>query len=376
MGQQVGRRSFIEYSPNLRMKTSEKPATATGKVPDESLQRFNLLARATNEGIWDFHLEKGETYYNKDITRLFGYSKEEMRDNVNWWRDNLHPSDKKRVIERLDQLLRSKENSWWGEYRFRCKSGHYKKVLEKLYVVRDEKGKPYRIVGTMQDLTRIRKIEKAGEEEARRQHRAFSLAVLQAEEQERKDISDELNENINQVLATINLNIEQVKQEAASKEQKEWLQNAQQLLRLSIEKIRSISKQLSPESLPFFGLLPALEELLQAAGERSKIRFELNAAKTVEKKISKEKKLLFYRIVQLQLKNIRVHSKATHAMVQLQLVGEQVKLSVKDNGNGFDPARLEFGHGFSRIQQLSDAYEGSFNVKGNPGKGCVLEIIV
>ncbi len=362
------------------MKTSSvaKPGAQqkTDGAFEESLQRYKILSLTANEGIWDYNLENGLTYYNRGISQLFGYSKEDMRDNFTWWRDNLHPKDKKRVIERLEKLLEGKESTWWGEYLFRCKNGGYKLVLEKLYVVRNDLGKPYRIVGTMQDLTKIKELEKTGEEEKLRQQREMTKAIMKAEEEERKEISDELNENINQVLATINLNIEQVKREADNYERMEWLNNAQQLLRLSIENIRSISKQLTPASLPFFGLLPSVEELLQSAGKRSEIKFQLKADSTIEKKTDKEKKLLLYRIIQLQVKNVRNHSAATNAMVHMQLVKDKIKLSVRDNGTGFDPAHLKFGYGFSRIQNLTEAYKGSFSVKSHPGKGCTLEVLL
>ena len=199
---------------------------------------------------------------------------------------------------------------------------------------------------------------------------------MKAEEEERREISDELNENINQVLATINLQIEQVKQNADSFDKGEWLNEAQQLLRLSIENIRSISKQLTPTGLPFFGLIPSLEELLQITHSRSKIKFTLRADANAEKKADKEKKLLLYRIVQLQIKNIRKHAAAASATIQLQVRGNQLKLTVRDNGRGFDAARLKFGYGFSRIQSLTEAFDGSFSVKSKPGKGCVLEVII
>ncbi|MEO6314854.1 MAG: PAS domain-containing protein [Chitinophagaceae bacterium] len=351
-------------------------AAVSAEMFEESLQRYKLLSLTTNEGIWDYNLETGLTYYNKGISRLFGYSKDDMRDNFTWWRDNLHPTDKKRVIERLEKLLKGRESAWWGEYLFRCKNGTYKLVLEKLYVVRDEKGKPYRIVGTMQDLTKIKEIEKRGEDEKIRQQRNITKAIMKAEEEERREISDELNENINQVLAAINLNIEQVKREADNYSKMEWLNNAQKLLRMSIENIRSISKQLTPVSLPFFGLLPSVEEFLQATQQRTEIKFFLKADEAIETKINKEKKLLFYRIIQLQVKNIRTHSAAKNAHVTMQLDNDKIKLTVKDNGKGFDPAKLKFGYGFSRILRLTEAYNGSFSVKSRPAKGCVMEVIL
>ncbi len=362
------------------MKTSFDASYEAVSIPAgtyaESLQRYKLLSLTNDEGIWDYNLQTGLTYYNKGISRLFGYSKEDMHDNVSWWRNNLHPADKKRVIARVEKLLNGKENTWWGEYQFRCKNGNYKLVLEKLFVVRNEKGKPYHIVGTMQDLTKIKAIEKRGEDERIRQFHEMTKAIMKAEEEERKEISDELNENINQVLATINLHIEQVKREADGYGRIEWLNNAQQLLRLSIENIRSISKQLTPASMPFFGLVPSVEELVAAAEKKTGIKITLNANENAEKKAGKEKRLLLYRIVQLQLKNIRLHAKATHAHIQLQCVGDKIKLSIKDNGVGFDPSKLKFGYGFSRIQRQTEAFNGSFSVKSSAGKGCRLEILL
>jgi two-component system, NarL family, sensor histidine kinase UhpB len=342
----------------------------------ESLQRYKLLSLTTNEGIWDYNLETRLTYYNNGISRLFGYSKTDMHDNFTWWRGNIHPADKKRVIARLEKLLKGKENTWWGEYQFRCKNGNYKLVLEKLYVVRNEKGKPYRIVGTMQDLTKIKQLEKRGEDEKIRQQRQMTMSIIKAEEEERREISEELNENINQVLATINLHIDQVKRQADGYGRTEWLNNAQQLLRLSIENIRSISKQLTPASLPFFGLLPSIEEFLETANKRTRVKFHFKADERAEKKTDNEKKLFLYRIVQLQVKNIRQHAKATRADIELQCVNEKIKLSIRDNGKGFDPVKLKFGYGFSRIQRQTEAFNGSFCVKSNAGRGCKLEVIL
>ena len=216
-----------------------------------------------------------------------------MHDNFSWWRDNLHPADKKRVIARLEKLLKGKENTWWGEYQFRCKNGTYKLVLEKLYVVRNDEGKPYRIVGTMQDLTKIKAMEKKGENEKIKQQRAITKAIMKAEEEERREISDELNENINQVLATINLHIEQVKRQADGYGRIEWLNNAQQLLRLSIENIRSISKQLTPASLPFFGLLSSVEELWKPPIKEPISNFISGRMKKQKRKQTKKRNCLF-----------------------------------------------------------------------------------
>ena len=95
--------SFIENN-------AEAGASSSGSFAD-SLQRYKILSLTTNEGIWDYNLETKQTYYNKSLSLLFGYTKEEMHDNFSWWRNNLHPSDKKRVIARLEKILKGKENT-------------------------------------------------------------------------------------------------------------------------------------------------------------------------------------------------------------------------------------------------------------------------
>jgi len=121
----------------------------------------------------------------------------------------------------------------------------------------------------------------------------MTKAMMKAEEAERRELSDELNENINQVLATINLQIDQVKREADGYDRVQWLNNAQKLLRQSIEKIRSVSKQLTPAGLPFFGLIPSIEEFLQTAHSKSKIKFFCKADPIIEKKQTRKKNCCF-----------------------------------------------------------------------------------
>jgi PAS domain-containing protein len=65
----------------------------------ESLVRYNLLSKTTSEGIWDFNLQTGAVYYNETIYNMLGYSVIDMQDNISWWRGNIHPHDRERVIK-------------------------------------------------------------------------------------------------------------------------------------------------------------------------------------------------------------------------------------------------------------------------------------
>ena len=199
-------------------------------IEDEStktIDRFKLLSIATREGIWEYDFVTKQSFYNEGIAALFGYSVAEMVDNNSWWPNNVHPADKQRITIELDRFLAGEETVWWGKYQFRCKDNHYKLILDRLIVVRNEANMPLRLMGTMQDFTELDALQQELDT-IRKEHRhAMVKAIIEAEENERQSISEELHENINQVLAAINLHISSAKNHIAA-EGLSWLEEAQE----------------------------------------------------------------------------------------------------------------------------------------------------
>jgi two-component system, NarL family, sensor histidine kinase UhpB len=339
----------------------------------ESLTRYNLLSKTTSEGVWDFNFITGAVYYNETIYALLGYSEEDMQDNITWWRSNIHPNDKERVINEIDALLLSADHNWWGEYAFRCKNGLYKNVFERLYVVRDKQGKPVRIIGTMMDLDPITKLHSDLENERLAFKREIMRVAINSTEQERKEISDELHENINQVLAAINLHIEAAKKhiDVAGAE---WLNNAQDLLLDSMNGIRTLSKRLSPLTFKTFGLINAIKEDLEDFKKAKHIEYFFDYEKAVIDSLSDDKKLLLYRILQIYIQAIDKSMNISFLHLLIANQEDKIKLSVKDNGNAQSGNDM-MATSFSRIQMLSDAYSGKALYHCRPGQGCLLEII-
>jgi two-component system, NarL family, sensor histidine kinase UhpB len=75
---------FVSTSLNSRIAKANKKK-------DDALTRFNMLGMATNDAIWDIDLITHESYTNRVLQDMFGYSAEELNDNYTWWRTNLHP---------------------------------------------------------------------------------------------------------------------------------------------------------------------------------------------------------------------------------------------------------------------------------------------
>jgi two-component system, NarL family, sensor histidine kinase UhpB len=342
----------------------------------KSVHRFQFLSIATKEGIWEYDFIHRNAFYNEGMIDLFGYSLEEMADNDSWWRNNLHPQDKARVISEVDEIMASTNSVWWGKYQFRCKDGSYKLILDRLFVVRDKKGKTLRLIGTMQDFTEIDELQQELDMIRRQQHIQMMKAIFQAEENERKNISEELNENINQVLAAINMHLSQAKMHINIKGLT-WLQEAQHLLLDSISGIRNISKRLSPIVLKELGLKVALTELVGELQKITPVNFDVLLNDELEKKINVDIQTVLYRIAQYQVANIAKHSDARNAYIKIEPAANKVKLVVYDDGTGVNQKALQYGKGFANIQEKTDAFDGSFSVESAEGKrGFKIEVII
>ena len=129
----------------------------------ENEERYRLVARATNETIWDSDLLTDRQVWNGAVETMFGYPARQETDSA-WWEDHVHPDDRERVVSRIDAVLETGGEMWSEEYRFRRADGTYATVVDRAYVMRDENGEPVRLVGSMMDVTE----RKRAEEEIRR----------------------------------------------------------------------------------------------------------------------------------------------------------------------------------------------------------------
>ena len=144
----------------------------------KSEERYRLVARATNETIWDVDLASDRQVWNGAVETMFGYPVRQVTD-TSWWEGHVHPDDRERVVSGLDALLETGGEAWADEYRFRHADGTYVDVVDRAYIMRDDEGVPVRIIGSMMDVTERKRAEDAlrrNEERYRRQ--AQELALL------------------------------------------------------------------------------------------------------------------------------------------------------------------------------------------------------
>lgn len=131
-----------------------------------SEERFRLLAKATNDAIWDWDLVTNALWWNEGYEKLFGYRREAVDPSLKSWTDHIHPEDLARVKGGVLHVIENGGEAWTDEYRFQCKDGSYAYVLDRGHLIRDAAGKAVRMIGGMTDLTVRRQAEERIAEQA------------------------------------------------------------------------------------------------------------------------------------------------------------------------------------------------------------------
>ena len=133
------------------------------KLVEEKLrtsnERYQIVTKATNDGIWDWNLKTNEIYWNKSYERISGYKNVNPKLDGDTWFDNIHPEDKDRVRSGVMNAISNGNSFWKDEYRYIKANGETATVLDRGYILYDEQHKPIRFVGAMEDITERKKIE-------------------------------------------------------------------------------------------------------------------------------------------------------------------------------------------------------------------------
>jgi PAS domain S-box-containing protein len=119
----------------------------------ESNDRYEAVSKATSDTIWDWDIVNDRIQYNNGLYHMLGYHASEVNNIQSWWKQKIHPEDIEQVLAQLDTVFRQNIPQVQMEYRFLCADGSYKYILDRAVLVTDNKGKPIRMIGAMQDIS-------------------------------------------------------------------------------------------------------------------------------------------------------------------------------------------------------------------------------
>ena len=208
-----------------------------------------------------------------------------------------------------------------------------------------------------------------------RRLRHLSHQVLQAQEEERKEISRELHDEIVQTLTGINVQLAALKLEAGVSKTSftKNISYTQRLVEKSVDIVHRFARDLRPTLLDDLGLIPAIHSYLTAFTRRTGLHVNFSTFAGVEQ-MSNDKRTVLYRVTQAALVNVAQHAKASQVSVAITCTPDSVHLEIKDNGKAFDAfrvldSRVNKRLGLIGMRERVEMVGGTFTVVSSPGHG-------
>ncbi|MDO7876371.1 histidine kinase [Hymenobacter sp. ASUV-10] len=200
-------------------------------------------------------------------------------------------------------------------------------------------------------------------------------AMLRGQEEERSRLARDLHDGLGGMLSTVKLYLGSVRGNVVLPEASAQL-FARSLEHLdgSISELRRVARDMMPEALLQFGLVPALRDICQALGHREQLRVQCQAYGLEEQRLPQRTEVVVYRLIQELLNNVLKHAQASEVLVQLMRDGNHIQLVVEDDGQGFDPATVRGGVGLRSIQARVDYLRGTLDLQTAPGQGTTTTI--
>lgn len=215
-----------------------------------------------------------------------------------------------------------------------------------------------------------------------RQLRLLSRRLLTAHEDERRMISRDLHEVVAQTLAGINLRLAALRREASidSADHGRHIAQAQRLVVRSVNRVNRFARELRPAILDDLGLLPALQSLATATGQRTGLRVALSSPATLGA-FTPLVRTVVYRVVQEAVDNAAKHADATAIDIAITVVAGGIRLVVHDDGKTFDvdstKRQAGGGHlGILAMRERVEMVDGSFSITSTPGVGTTISATI
>ena len=375
----------------------------------QSEERFRIVARATNDAVWDWNLQTNKVWWNDSVTTLFGYSREEVSceaaadQGATWWYRHIHAEDRDRVVASIYATITNREQEWSAEYRFGRRGGGYADIYDRGFVVYDERNEPARMIGSMMDITERKRAE---------QERAALLALereARAEAEKANGVKDEflamVSHELRTPLTTIKMMTRLMQREAVSEEERrECLEGiatacdreiALVLNLLDLSRAEAGALDLQPAPVEAAEILDACVKLERhaAAARGHRLLVELPPERLPP--LRADRRALRRVLCNLVENAIKYTPDGGRITLRARAAGREVALGVSDTGRGIAPEDLPrlfekfyrgraarptrpetpgVGLGLYLSQRIVRQLGGRLDVESSPGAGSTFTV--
>jgi len=337
----------------------------------ESQERLQLVARATNDAVWDWDLVADAIWWGDGFPKMFGYAAEEIEQSVESWYRGLHPDDRERVITGIRAAIDGGETSWSDEYRFRRRDGGYAEIFDRGYVIHDANRRPIRMVGSMMEVSERKRTE------AQLRNLAARLEAIR--EEERTRIAREIHDEVGQALTALKMDLAWLEKKVPARGTpvRKKLLGMEGVIDATMEALHRILAELRPGVLDDLGLPAAIRWLADEFKRRTEITCAVHITGG-EPGLDGGQATAVFRILQEALTNVARHAQARHVEIRLHVLPSAFELVVTDDGRGITAAELEATGtlGILGMRERALTWHGRVTVHGEPGRGTTVRVFM
>ncbi len=360
-----------------RILSVSQDVTARKEAEGELLKSYQVLGQAeqvARMGSWEYDMSTGSFTWSAGMYGLFGLptgSPIRVETYLDYAVEEDLPVARK-IVEKIKQHRPFQET-------LRIKVDGQEVTLKiKAIVQPDPQEGVGKMLGVDVDLSEVKRLEQENLRMHLQQQQQLLNAILEAQEEERRRISESLHNGVGQILYATKLNLAGVNLAALPDRKPEVearLLTTEALLTEAIVETRRVSHELVPVLLKEFGLQKATEEFCSRFA-RTGIQLDCHC---FPERLSPQLETALYRMGQELLNNIVRHSGATRARLEVSKDRDVVYLEAQDNGKGIEPAaqrgqRPGKGIGMSIIEDRVKLLGGRLEIDSRPGKGTLVTI--
>lgn len=203
---------------------------------------------------------------------------------------------------------------------------------------------------------------------------------LEIKEQTLKNISEEIHDNVGQVLSLVVLSLSAIELEDRSKATVK-IEQTTKLVEKAVADLRNLSKKLDSENIASMGLATIIRFEMDLLEKTGVYKTSL-VVSGQEKRLNGEKEIVLYRIVQESLNNIIKHAMANFIKIGLSFSDSQLNIEIGDNGKGFENTGLNEksiyanGAGIKNMKRRANLIGGTFNISSVPSRGTIISLTI
>jgi PAS domain S-box-containing protein len=352
----------------FRILITHQDAFSPREALRKSERRLSQLLDTTKIVAWEAEPENWRfTYVSDQAGKMLGYPVAAWYER-DFFLSNIHPSDRPQAFATCRQQTQGVDNF---DFTFRMIARNGSPVwIHNLVSVTRENGQPVAVHGFMIDITERKRTQEA--------LRDLGGRLIAAQEEERSRVARELHDDLNQRMALLAIELEQlgpeIEKPRALRRRVEKLQ--EQVHEISTD-IHRLSYRLHPSKLDHLGLAPAVQSLCKELSVADKLKIDFYQD-GFPADLPKDLTLCVFRIAQEALRNCVKHSGAQLAQVRLQKTREAIRLSVSDDGCGFDVESnlMRQGLGFTSMRERLRLVNGSIEIRSQVQQGTVIDVMV